>query len=726
MDVSELLRQEVDRLSRELDEANNEKVQSAKYGLVLLEEKAALTRRCDELEKHYDSARSELEILREALKKVETSQKLSATTGIEQEDSLLEEAAQKEASLTLSLQDVEKELKSVRQELGRVTAERDRMIADAADLKESHSKSDWERKNLRTELKDVKLREQRLLCDNNELEEENIGLQKQISTLRQSQVEFEAVKHEARRLAEEVEAVKGQAEDMFRLKDLFQKQLAEALDSLQKEREQKYLYKKELDQRDQAAALSGNIAGLRLELGEASADDKIRPSTVGDLFSELHLTERRKLEKQLETIELEKDSLAKTLEDAKQELELCRTELEDRGRKLLLFGERVTAIIMQAENEANSKMESAAALLTNLKLVQGDLSSLDKVDGLDMSENVVLKNQVANYMNKISTYEQQINDLSEDLKIVSNIGDWINGSTLKALEEIYAVQDDIAQLYHHMCTLNGQTPNRVVLDHARGDQKETSKSPVESLSDNFRTADFRQLPFKKVDPDAVKTQVETLRDQVKFLKEAVEMAVGNPHTITDTGAADSVATATEEGDPQKQIIKLRSLVSTKREQIATLRAVLKANKQTAEVALANLKAKYETEKSIVSETMQKLRHELKILKEDAATFASLRAMFAARCEEYVAQLDEMQNQFRAAEEEKKTLNSLLRLAIQQKLALTQKLEEAEMDRERNHLRRSGSTTASPRVARSTPRGSPHHSSLPFFNNQRQPRPSGDY
>lgn len=55
-------------------------------------------------------------------------------------------------------------------------------------------------------------------------------------------------------------------------------------------------------------------------------------------------------------------------------------------------------------------------------------------------------------------------------------------------------------------------------------------------------------------------------------------------------------------------------------------------------------------------------------------------MFAARCEEYVTQVDDLTNQLSAAEDEKKTLNQLLRLAVQQKLVLTQKLEEFEMDR----------------------------------------------
>lgn len=46
-------------------------------------------------------------------------------------------------------------------------------------------------------------------------------------------------------------------------------------------------------------------------------------------------------------------------------------------------------------------------------------------------------------------------------------------------------------------------------------------------------------------------------------------------------------------------------------------------------------------------------------------------MFAARCDEYVAQLDAMQRHLASAEDEKRTLNTLLRKTITQKLALTQ-------------------------------------------------------
>ena len=48
--------------------------------------------------------------------------------------------------------------------------------------------------------------------------------------------------------------------------------------------------------------------------------------------------------------------------------------------------------------------------------------------------------------------------------------------------------------------------------------------------------------------------------------------------------------------------------------------------------------------------MSRLRSELRTLKEDAAVFSSLRQVFAARCDEYVLQLDELQRQLQVRSE----------------------------------------------------------------------------
>ena len=247
--------------------------------------------------------------------------------------------------------------------------------------------------------------------------------------------------------------------------------------------------------------------------------------------------------------------------------------------------------------------------------------------------------------------------------------------------------------------MNGETPNRVMLEHVQGRRFRRQPSPKDSdaaseksstkseESDREGSASDREhSPIKetvtevKGDPIECCKLVETLHDQIKYLRRAVE------HTINMNRQRQNTNTDVDTTEMQTQIIKLKAMLSTKREQIATLRSVLKANKSTAEVALGNLKQKYENEKVIVTETMAKLRNELKALKEDAVTFASLRAMFAQRCDEYSTQIDSLQRQLIAAEEEKKTLNSILRMAIQQKLTLTQRIEDMEFDRERRNVR----------------------------------------
>lgn len=59
------LHAEIERLSRELDQASSEKIQSAQYGLGLLEEKSLLEHKCEELETLYDNTRHELDITQE-------------------------------------------------------------------------------------------------------------------------------------------------------------------------------------------------------------------------------------------------------------------------------------------------------------------------------------------------------------------------------------------------------------------------------------------------------------------------------------------------------------------------------------------------------------------------------------------------------------------------------------------------------------------------------------
>lgn len=61
----EWMRAEIERLSRELLETTNEKIQAAEYGLVVLEEKQQLKQQYDDLEIDYEAVRRELDLLKE-------------------------------------------------------------------------------------------------------------------------------------------------------------------------------------------------------------------------------------------------------------------------------------------------------------------------------------------------------------------------------------------------------------------------------------------------------------------------------------------------------------------------------------------------------------------------------------------------------------------------------------------------------------------------------------
>ncbi|KJH40010.1 hypothetical protein DICVIV_14077, partial [Dictyocaulus viviparus] len=74
------------------------------------------------------------------------------------------------------------------------------------------------------ELKEIKEREQRLMGDYSELEEENIALQKTVANLRGAQVEFESLKIDCTRYADEIYTLNAAMEESQLLKNIAEKQ----------------------------------------------------------------------------------------------------------------------------------------------------------------------------------------------------------------------------------------------------------------------------------------------------------------------------------------------------------------------------------------------------------------------------------------------------------------------------------------------------------------------
>lgn len=561
------------------------------------------------------------------------------------------------------------------------------------------------------------------------------------------------MKHEVKRLQEEADDLNVQLDDAVNLKKIVDKNYEEAIAALQHEREQKHALKKELDTRLNQESMfnlsnlpqlgglteglprsmhhdngvapeeddSGNPALRRIEADFKKDDTKSPvkpgPGKVNDILSEIQENEVKKLEQLLEQSESEKSELQNALEEAQKLIEDTQRDLIEQKSRANQLKAQISSVISSPESpgvedsleeliakesdpEKRALLEMKKNLFSNEKKYSTALSEIshlqseinklqEKGHSGSKQGNKEFDSAINDLRSKCNQYEELIKDLEKDLKTMTLAAGEAQGSLNTTQDELVRVTEELAQLYHLVCEVTGETPSRVMLDHAKassqlarqenGEEKEEEKD--DEKSDETSPKKDISSSESKGDPISCYKLSETIMDQVKYLKRAVEHLMEVSRQRGDDSESSDVL------ELQEQTVKLKAMLSTKREQIATLRSVLKANKSTAEIALANLKQKYENEKVIVTETMMKLRNELKALKEDAAMFALLIAIFCKRCDKYVTQLDEQQRQLISAEEEKKTLNLLLRMVIQQKLTLTQRLEDLEFDRERRTLRR---------------------------------------
>ena len=228
----------------------------------------------------------------------------------------------------------------------------------------------------------------------------NSSCSKSFFFIHETQVDFESMKFENKRLKEDTEDLNAELEELSKLKSIVEKNLEESLVSLQQEREQKHALKKELDTRIQSESMFTlqSLAGLglgELNMGLGSKDKSTNNSgaqddhvgsdspalrqieadftspnkgnarqqpapnsgLVGDLFSEIHLTEVRKLETILEQTEIEKSKLQQQLEDATLSLEAAKKEIEEQKEKITQMKAHLSAMASMTSNDLEAEVD---------------------------------------------------------------------------------------------------------------------------------------------------------------------------------------------------------------------------------------------------------------------------------------------------------------------------------------------------------------------------------
>lgn len=202
-------------------------------------------------------------------------------------------------------------------------------------------------------------------------------------------------------------------------------------------------------------------------------------------------------------------------------------------------------------------------------------------------------------LEKISQADKaEMSRLEKELRLVTEAAGESLGSLNVAQDELISFSEELANLYNHVCMCNNETPNRVMLDYYKQGKAiirrgQEGKEPQSSIlltngmitetvpknSDSSSTSGSQTPALEhRPEPMNIYNLVAIIRDQIRHLQQAVDRTTELSRQRLANLELSTVADKDKEAC-MEEILKLKSLLSTKREQIATLRAVLKANKQ---------------------------------------------------------------------------------------------------------------------------------------------------
>lgn len=235
--------------------------------------------------------------------------------------------------------------------------------------------------------------------------------------------------------------------------------------------------------------------------------------------------------------------------------------------------QELKALRSQYEDCRTKYEDERARLESDVQDLRSKLFSLEKINQVDKVE---------------------MSRLERELRLATEAAGESLGSLNVAQDELIAFSEELANLYNHVCMCNNETPNRVMLDYykdgkakvRRGEGKEQQNvlltSGLISENGNGKSESCNipapAAPEHRPEPMNIYNLVAIIRDQIRHLQQAVDRTT----ELSRQRLANLELSAVADKDKEacmEEILKLKSLLSTKREQIATLRAVLKANKQ---------------------------------------------------------------------------------------------------------------------------------------------------
>ena len=438
------------------------------------------------------------------------------------------------------------------------------------------------------------------------------------------QVDYEATKHELRCVQEELKEMTSEVEAMERLKTIAEQNLAEALKTLQQEREQRHSIKKELDQRIAAESMFGLHNLSLLSLGDSHPDgprasdvrsagtnsdsglhihhiddgdnynpalkrieadfsspkhELLRPAPappqglVGDLFSEVHVGEIRKLERILEQTEIEKSSLERALEESTARLAEAVTEAEARTADVSTLKAQLeqmsvsqktpgeipgaNPVILEKFPNYESAVLELSMLTKNFETLRLSIQQQAQTNGTSDSDQGPADAETAGY------YRDTINKLEVKLADQFQVANELRTGLAQTKNGLQQICLNLAQFYGTVCEQAGEMPDKALLysasdynERSTSDEKSSTQSAQHDVSDTASTS-MKDSRNSDVDDGldglpavACYKFIETVQKQVQYIGCVFDRLVDKSRAPYPT---DMTANVDEVSELQEQV-----------------------------------------------------------------------------------------------------------------------------------------------------------------------------
>jgi len=368
------------------------------------------------------------------------------------------------------------------------------------------------------------------------------------------QVDYEATKHELSHVREELSEMTSEVEATERLKSIAEQNLSEALNMLAQERELRHSIKKDLDQRITSESMFGlhNLSLLGLgdthqtpsgsgvtasnsELGlyvhhlddgdvhnpalkRIEADfsspkhELLRPAPsppqglVGDLFSEVHVGEMRKLERMLEQTEIEKSNLERALKESSCRLAEAVAEAAARSADVTTLKAQLEQVSSSTNKKTSlseipgadpiivAKFPDYESAVLELSVLTNEFEALhhSNIEQQPQPTVACTNGQEQPDVESVVYYKDLVNKLEVQFADQCQVAEELSMGFSQTKAGLQQICVNFAQLYSSICEQAGEAPSKALVGSVTEDSSQASiqsirrdDSTAQNATDNF-------------------------------------------------------------------------------------------------------------------------------------------------------------------------------------------------------------------------------------------------